>query len=46
MVYKKPFYLESDTKINEFDGDHEYRKQERTNKYIKIKHMTKYIIKF
>jgi hypothetical protein len=34
---KNPFYLESDKKLNEFDGDNEFRKQEQMNKYIKIK---------
>ena len=33
---KTPLYLESDKKLNEFDGD-EFRKQEQMNKYIKIK---------
>jgi len=33
---KNPLYLESDKKLNEFDGD-EFRKQEQMNKYIKIK---------
>ena len=34
---KNPFYLESDKKLNKFDGDNEFRKQEQMNKYIKIK---------
>ena len=34
---KNPFFLESDKKLNEFDGDNEFRKQEQMNKYIKNK---------
>jgi len=34
---KNPFYLESDKKLNEFEGDNEFRKQEELNKYIKTK---------
>ena len=34
---KNPFYLESDKKLNEFDGDNEYRKQAKMNEYIKNK---------
>jgi len=34
---KNPLYLESDKKLNEFDGDNEFRKQEQMNKYIKNK---------
>ena len=45
MVFKTPLYNESDKKLNEFDVDNEFRKQEQMNKYIKIKHITKYIIK-
>ena len=34
---KNPFYLESDKKLNEFDGDNEFRKQTKMNEYIKNK---------
>ncbi len=34
MVFKKPFYSKSDKKLNEFDGDNEFRKQAKMNKYI------------
>ena len=34
---KNPLYNESDKKLNEFDGDNEFRKQEQMNKYIKNK---------
>ena len=34
---KTPIYLESDKKLDEFDGDNEFRKQEQMNKYIKNK---------
>ena len=34
---KNPFYIESDKKLDEFDGDNEFRKQEQMNKYIKNK---------
>ena len=34
---KNPFYLESDKKLNDFDGDNEYRKQAKMNEYIKNK---------
>jgi hypothetical protein len=37
LYLKTPFYLESDKKLNEFDGDNEFRKQEQMNKYIKNK---------
>ena len=45
MVFKNPLYLESDKKLNEFDGDNEFRKQSKMNEYIKIKHIIEYIIK-
>ena len=34
---KTPLYLESDKKLNEFDGDNEFRKQTKMNEYIKNK---------
>ncbi len=36
-IWKNPFHLESDKKLNEFDGDNEFKKQEQMNKYIKTK---------
>ncbi len=46
MVFKNPFYLESDKKLNEFDGDNKFKKQSKIMNILKIKHMTEYIIKF
>ena len=34
---KTPFYIESDKKLNEFDGDNEFSKQSKMNEYIKNK---------